>query len=86
MPNSIRKTVTTRGFFVTTEGPRGPKCTKSAGALNGRSARKKRESTRALNASTWAWNTSTWALRKSTWTLDTSTWALQEEWGALEEG
>ena len=37
-------------WVVTTEGPRGPKCTESAGALIGRSARNRRErqSTRAL--------------------------------------
>jgi len=61
-------------WVVTTEGPRGPKCTKSAGALIGRSARNRRESTRALE------NTSARALRKSTRTLEnTSTRALQEE-------
>ena len=59
-------------WVVTTEGPRGPKCTKSAGALIGRSARNRRESTGALE------NTSARALRKSTRTLDTSTGALQE--------
>ena len=60
-------------WVVTTEGPRGPKCTKSSRALIGRSARNRRESTRALE------NTSARALRKSTRTLDTSTGALQEE-------
>ena len=66
-------------WVVTTEGPRGPKCTKSAGALIGLSARNGRVSTGALE------NTSAGALRKSTGTLDTSTGALQGEWGALEE-
>ena len=35
-------------WVVTTEGPRGPKCTKSARALIGQSARSRRESSRAL--------------------------------------
>ena len=61
-------------WVVTTEGPRGPKCTKSAGALIGQSARNRRESTRALE------NTSAGALLKSTGTLkNTSTGALQGE-------
>ena len=72
MPTSIRKTCDD-SWVVTTEGPRGPKCTKSAGALIGRSARNGRESTGALE------NTSARALRKSTRTQDTSTGAPQEE-------
>jgi len=60
-------------WVVTTEGPRGPKCTKSAGALIGLSAWSGRVSTGALE------NTSAGALRKSTGTLDTSTGALQGE-------
>ena len=67
-------------WVVTTEGPRGPKCTKSAGALIGLSARNGRESTGALE------NTSAGALLKSTGTLkNTSTGALHGEWDALEE-
>ena len=58
-------------WVVTTEGPRGPKCTESARALIGRSARIRRESTRALK------NTSARALRKSTRTLNRSTRAEQ---------
>jgi len=50
-------------WVVTTEGPRGPKCTKSTDALDGLSARNGRVSSRALE------NTSAGALRKSTRTL-----------------
>ena len=78
MPTSIRITVTT-SEVVSAEGPMGPKCTKSVGALIGLSAWSGRMSAGALN-------TSTGALRKSTGTLDTSTGALEGEWGALEEG
>ena len=61
-------------WVVTTEGPRGPKCTESAGALFGRSARNGRESTGALE------NTSAGALLESTGTLKyTSSRALREE-------
>ena len=60
-------------WVVTTEGPRGPKCTESARALIGRSARSGRVSTGALE------NTSAGALLKSTGTLkNTSAKALQE--------
>ena len=70
MPTSIRKNCDD-SWVVTTEGPRGPKCTESARALIGLSARNRRKSTRALE------NTSARALRKSTRTLNTSTRAVQ---------
>ena len=72
MPTSIRKNCDD-SWVVTTEGPRGPKCTKSAGVLIGLSAWSGRVSTGALE------NTSAGALRKSTGTLNTSTGALQGE-------